>query len=231
MNSMELSDRQSWLLLVIDSASSVDGDTRLQKYGLVVSKTILEGAMYGDWRSHHYGAYSDHLGMDMTFLQEQGLVDVYKIRNNNMYTLSEKGKKILRSFKDKCLLKHGDKVEKIKEFLDYYQNRTLKILLADVYQKFPEYTNKSRIKDQIEETILETNLAGLDIDSSNTQSITSAVKPTQFPYNDEDFRRKLAKEIGLSAPPSLDTRAYDRLSKIFADWVNYDDDILQETRQ
>lgn len=231
MNSMDLSERQSWLLLVIDSASFVDGDTRLQKYGLVVSKTILDNAMYDDWRSHHYGAYSDHLGRDVMFLQEQDLLNVHKIRNNNMYVLSEKGKKALSSFKDRCLFKHGDKVEKIREFLDYYQGRTLKILLADVYQKFPEYTVKSRIKDQIEETILETNLVGFDSSSSGAQSITPAVKPAQFPYNDEEFRRKLAKEVGLDGPPPLDMKAYDRLSRIFADWENYDDDMLQETRQ
>lgn len=221
--SMDLNNKQSWLLLIIDSASYVDGDTRLQKYGLIASKSILENSMYDDWKPHHYGAYSTLINRDMQLFKKDGLVNVYNIRGHNVYTLSEKGKKAIQSFKDRCLDKHRGKVEKIKQFLGNYQGKPLEILLGDTYRQYPEYVDKSRIKDQIHNGILKNSLGDFNSNGgTSTQAITSA-RPGQFPYGDEEFRKKLAKEIGLDEPPQLDKRAYDEFGKLFADRILHDD--------
>lgn len=223
MEAMDLNDRQSWLLLIIDSASYVSGDTRLQKYGLIASKSVLKDSMYDDWKPYHYGAYSILICKDMESFKRDGLVNVYNVRDSNVYTLSEKGKKAIQSFKNRALDRYGDKVEKIKQFLDNYQGKPLKILLADAYMQYPEYAGKSRIKDQIKDSILKDNLTNFDSSRENNTHPTTSARPSQFPYGDGEFRKKLAKEIGLSEPPQLDKKAYDELAKLFADKVLYDD--------
>ncbi len=225
-NSLDLSDKSLWLLSIIDSTQYVDGNTRLQKYGLLTNKIILANeSVYDDWESSHFGAFSPQLFADTEFLVNNHFVDSYPVSNyyddkHNRYLITEKGKDMLSGFKEE----HSESFEKIKTMTLYYFTKPLNELLADAYALFPEYTDKSKIKALVRKTLLER-----DSDPSSQfelpftdkkidlTSITSTAKVNPFMFNDEDFRKKLAEKSGLSKIPPLDIGAYDELSEIFAD--------------
>jgi len=226
MNSLDLSDKSLWLLSIIDSTQYVDGNTRLQKYGLLTNKiTLKDESVFNDWESNNFGAFSPQLVIDTKFLVNNDLVKVHPVQNyfgeeHYRYSISEEGKNVLSTFKEK----HSESIEKIKIITAFYFNKPLNELLVDAYALFPEYTGKSKIKALVRKTLLERDselsskfelpYTDKKIDLS---SITSTAEVNPFMYNDEDFRKKLAEKSGLSKIPPLDIEAYDELSEIFAD--------------
>lgn len=225
-NLLNLSDRSLWLLSIIDSTQYVDGNTRLQKYGLLTNKITLKGeSVYDDWKSNHFGAFSQQLVADTEYFVDNGLIDAYIIQHyygekHFRYSITEKGKEILSTFKET----HAPLIKMIKTITNYYFNKQLNELLVDAYALFPEYTDKSKIKALVRKTLLERDSelsSSYELPFTNTKidltSITSTAKVNPFLYNDEDFRQQLAEKSGLSKIPPLDIQAYDELSDIFAD--------------
>ena len=224
---VSLSDKTMWLLATIDSSQYVDGDTRLQKYSLLVSKIVLSDYdHYDDWESNNYGAFSPQVNTDIEYLTNNGLVSVSKVYNNyyghehNKYSLTDLGRSTLKSFKEK----HTGAINNIKKITDFYFKKSLDDLLVDAYTLFPEYTEKSRIKALVRRTWLKReSKTGSNYKLPFTDKkfdfslITSTAQVNPFMYNDEEIRRKLAGEAGLDDVPKLDIIAYDELSDVFAD--------------
>lgn len=222
---MDLSDRQFWLLLIIDSAPHIDGTTRLQKYGLLASKiTLKDESAYEDWAAYNFGAYSSALRSDVKFLEQKNMIKINSVDtrhgSHSDYSISRQGSEAIQEFK----AEHEDLAEKLKVLTMHYFDRSLDELLADAYALFPEYTGKSTIKGRVRTSIMkrDTNL-NVDIKLPYTDkkigllSITETAMVNQFPYNDEEIRKELAKQAGLAGVPPTDPRAYDELSEVFAD--------------
>ncbi|RNJ80185.1 MAG: hypothetical protein D9C04_02360 [Nitrosopumilus sp. B06] len=221
----DFNDRQLWLLVIIDSTPHIDGITRLQKYGLLASKiTLRDESAYDDWMAHNFGAYSSTLQSDIKFLDQKNLIEINSVDtmhgSHDDYSISKQGKNVVREFKTK----YEDLAEKIKVITVHYFNRSLDELLADAYALFPEYTSKSTIKGRVRTSIMKRNTnLNTEIKLPYTEkkigllSITETAEINQFPYNDEEIRKKLAEQAGLAGVPPTDPRAYDELSEVFAD--------------
>lgn len=219
-----LSERQGWLLLIVDSVPHLDGATRLQKYALLASKIVLDGeSAYDDWEPHHFGAYSRQVSSDMAALEERGLVGVRRRESgygpHATYSISASGREAAGKFK----VGRRGPAERIKAIATHYFGRALDELLADAYALFPEYTGKSAIRGRVRTSILRRDArlgAGIALPYTDRRiglsSITDTAGINRFPYNDEEFRRELAKQAGLADVPPTDPKAYDELSEVFA---------------
>lgn len=225
-SSLGLSEKTLWLLSIIDSTPHIDGDTRLQKYGLLVSKIALENQKtYDDWDSNHFGAYSQEVMVDTKYLLKNNYIQAFEMTTYhgdqyNRYSLTEKGKKEIQPFKKQ----HSEIISKIKSITSYYFNKSLNELLVDAYTLFPEYTKKSKIKALVRKTFLERDSKlGSKYELPYTQrkidlsAIVSPVKVNPFMFNDQDIREEISKKAGLKEIPPLDMNAFDELEDIFAD--------------
>jgi len=227
---MGLSNRQKWLLVLIGSTKYVEGNTRLQKYGLLIHNRIpkLEN-FYNDWASNKYGVFSPDLALDLQKFQQKGFVNANKVTNRygkevNRYEISNDGRDQIKDL----IEEQKDVINAICGITQYYFQKSLKELLADVYSLYPEFTTRSQIKPEVNQKTIELNsflspefeipfdaIEKLESDISNLYT-----KSTQeHLFNDEDFRESLARKIGLKEVPKLDPNAFDRLSGIFEDEI------------
>lgn len=226
---MPLSIRAKWLLLVIGSTKYVQGDTRLQKYGLLVHKKNPGIEFYDDWNSGNFGVFSKSLASDTKLLVEKKFVssnDVVNVYGKNVarYSITDEGRNEIQD-----MLKEKEIIKKICEITQYYFDKSLKDVLADVYTLYPEFTENSKIKPDVGKKQIETNSflspefeipfeSNQKLESDITNLITKT--STEHVFNDEELREKIAKNIGLDKIPKLNPDAFDKLSGILEDKIN-----------
>ena len=222
---MSLPIELQWLLVIISSTKYVEGDTRLQKYGLLIHKKIPEIEFFEDWKPWLYGVFSPKMKRGLTTLAEQDFVQVNLIKNYQKpvkrYSITERGKNAMMFLQKE----KKDIVKRISDITKYYSSKTLKELLADVYLMYPEYTDSSTIIAEVnKEKIKYTpNLSPeFEIPYDDDQKLEVALSDlvtsqssAEHVFNDDDLRAKLTKLIGLDSVPSLDPKSFDRLSGIF----------------
>lgn len=217
-------------MAIIDAVPYVHGDTRLQKYTLLVGKQILEGQdFFNDWRPDNFGGYSPSLTVCVGQLQKKGFIDSQeftydKNKKVNRYTLSQKGKNVTHKF----LKTQSETFNKVKEIIGYYHSKRLMELLNNVYVLYPDLTDKSKIKAEVNKSITNNNSylspeyeIAIDDREFFTPSISTSA--TEHVYSDEYFRQKLAKSIGLDVVPKLDPKAFERLTGIISSKIKTED--------
>lgn len=226
---MSLSTRSKWLLVVIGSSKYVQGDTRLQKYGLLVYKKIPNIEFYTEWDSGNFGVFCKSLASDTKALIEQGLVTSNDVVNSYgkkvaRYRITDKGRNEIQNL----LRDKEENVKKICEITQYYFDKHLKELLADVYTLYPEFTGNSKIRPEVGKQQIEANSflsPEFEIPFESEQTLESDVTnlittiTSEFVFNDEDMREKIAKQIGLKKIPTLDPSSFDKLSGILQDKI------------
>jgi DNA-binding PadR family transcriptional regulator len=235
-----LTTKDKWLLVLIGSVPYVKGRTRLQKYGLLLSKEIFKNNnFFNDWEPDDFGGYSQQLAVSLKKLERRDLVRVTEVIDQtdepvNHYGISEKGEEI-----QKDLISHNPSIfEKIKEIISFYHQKSLSSLLADVYEKYPELTLKSKIKAQVNKTRIQNESylsTKYEIPTDHEKfEISSTVSAKEHVYNDEDLREKLAKSIGLATVPHLDPKSFERIRGVLAKNILSDDfdsiEIVKEIR-
>lgn len=209
-----------WLLVIIGATPYVEGDTRLQKYGILAYKRIPElKEFYSDWKSGDYGGFSPKLATDLKHLRAQQLVITHKIIKGKMsvnrYEISDEGREVIRSLVEE----KKDLVKRVCEIPQYYFSKTLNALLGDVYLLYPEYTKKSTIRakvgiEKIKGTMLSPEFEIPFAEENKIEVNLSNLSTKQHVYNDEELREELSKMVGLSKIPNLDSKSFDRLSGI-----------------
>jgi len=220
---VSLSIRAKWLLLVIGSTKYVQGDTRLQKYGLLVHKKNPGIEFYDDWDAGNFGVFSKSLASDTKLLVEQKFVssnDVVNVYGKNVarYRITDEGRNQIQD-----MLKEKEITKIICEITQYYFDKSLKEVLADVYTLYPEFTGNSKIKSDVGKKQLETNSflspefeipfeSNQKLESDITNLITKT--SSEHVFNDEELREKITKQIGLTEIPTLDSSSFDKLSGI-----------------
>ncbi len=216
-------------MAVIHTVPHVYGDTRLQKYSLLVSKQILDGQeFFNDWKPSNFGGFSPRVAVCVTKLVKDGYVEAReftydKDKKAKQYTLTQKGKATVGDF----LKARLEVFERIKHIVEYYHPKKLIELLNNVYVLYPDLTINSKIKSEVNKSIVQNN-------SNLSPEFEIAIDeeryvPVQSPpagehvFGDDYFREKLAKSIGLEQVPKLDSKAFDRLSGIISSKIKTDD--------
>lgn len=220
---MALSQSAKLLLILIGATKYVEGSTRLQKYGLLVSKKIgQKEEFFSDWQPDKFGVFSRSLAKTVTILANEGLITADKVniygKDTIRYRITDKGRGEIQDI----IREKKNLVGEICGIPQYYFGKSLKEVLADVYTLYPEYTTNSTIKHEVnknrieQESLFEESEFDIPFESSTKLSsdITNLITqtPSEHVFNDEDIREKLAKQIGLKSIPKIDNGAFDRLA-------------------
>ena len=224
---MILHIRTKWLLVIIGSTRYVEGVTRLQKYGIIIQNKFPKIGFYDDWISNKYGMFSAGLEKDLNLLRQNNYVHInYIINKSNKkiprISISNKGRDAIQDIVEKF----PSQTSGICGISQVYFNKSLKELIADAYTLYPQYTEKSTIKPEINQVMIKTNSflnpefeilfdEPEELKSDMSNLITR--QTVEYQYNDEDVREKLAKSAGLNRIPEIDARSFDRLSGILGD--------------
>jgi uncharacterized protein YwgA len=143
--------RKDFLLALMFFAVRIEGRTQLQKLTFLGQK---EGRMEGgyDFRSWKFGPFSDDIWKDLDMLVSQG--QTTEIPQNSrdgevlgyMYLLSKQG----RDYVTNEILPKLDQqtLSLLKTLMTRYSHMSLDELLTYVYQKYPEYTGESQVRDR-----------------------------------------------------------------------------------
>jgi len=236
-----LTPKDKWLLALIGSTPYVEGRTRLQKYGILVYNEVFNNnEFFNDWKPDDFGGFSPSLAKSLTKLERQSCVQVFEVINEygypiNRYELTGKGKEV----KEEMAKRYPSKFEQIKSITSNYFTKPLKILLDDVYQKYPKLTVSSKIKADVNKTRMTyQSYLSPSFEISSEEQVEQVVKSTvpsqEHVFNDDEFREKLAKSIGLKGVPSLDPKSFDRIKGILDKKIETEDfdsvELVKEVR-
>jgi len=157
MKNRNMEEIKKWIILLLgaDNGRPIRGKLMFQKEMFILAYDILqklgilskeEVERIFNFKPHYYGPYSKKIEDTLNLLQQQGLVKVEKQDDVIIYTLTDKGK---NEFK-KVLDKQGDDVIKLIEKLKIGSERLgYKGLLKYVYINYPEFIDRSLIKDEV----------------------------------------------------------------------------------
>ena len=146
-------------VLMIVNDTTIQGSTRLQKYGFLLSKQYgwelksitdrqPELEFYGDWKPYWYGPYSEDLAADVQKCVENGTVLkvlVDSMQNKYRYSLTIRGRVAWRS----VLSEFPEEMSAIGSKIRNLQKIGLETLLSGVYAAYPEFTTRSVIGDRL----------------------------------------------------------------------------------
>lgn len=145
------------LMLYLDGGREIIGRTRLQKLLFLAEHEIPELKDYFSekysWEPYHYGPFSDNLLEDLIWLESWGFIEIVGTSLDDeesfstVYKISEKGKriieeKVLQNLPE-GLLRKLENLKKRYNYLDLHE------LIREVYEKYPEYTIRSKIRELI----------------------------------------------------------------------------------
>lgn len=145
------------LILLLGAMGEVRGRTRLQKYAFLVDmrlyskKTRELFTMYG-WRSDKFGPHSRSLERHVRKAVRESLVETFPVyapngKESTGYRLTSTG---MEKFLD-LQKTFGQDISFIKNTLEKFKNdRSVDPLIAYVYNAYPEYTDKSTIRERVE---------------------------------------------------------------------------------
>ena len=146
------------LLLYLDKCSEIIGRTRFQKIMFIVEQEVPEIKKYFsenyNWSPYHYGPFSDKLLGDLAWLDYWGFIeiddsslDIDSESPSTIYKITDKGKK----FVEKKILPVLPKelIIRLEEIKKKYRKINLIDLVKYVYEKYPDYTIKSKIREII----------------------------------------------------------------------------------
>lgn len=150
-------------VLVILNDSTINGTTRLQKYGFLLSKQYKKEltsisnsrqalAFYEDWEPLWYGPFSKNLQRDVKECVRDGLINKEIIdadRNSYQYTPTLSGRvrwrKLTAEFQNEMIAIH----KKITNL----QNMRQELLIEGIYNAYPKYIKHSTIKNMFREAV------------------------------------------------------------------------------
>lgn len=151
---METNNASSELpVLLLGSLSSIRSTTRFQKLAFLADMEVFKNEQMYDWFPHHYGPYSSSLSNDIEIYEHKNLIECNVLQHQissepvKFYSLTKNGHDLF----DGTLRKQYENY--IPEILDHtlhYQfHNTNTRLLQYVYEKYGDFTTKSKILNQV----------------------------------------------------------------------------------
>lgn len=138
------------LLLYGDNGYPIDGNTRFEKLIFLTQKEIIDKweiimSSPFNYQSDRFGPMATEMYDEIVYLKENGMLEEI---GKNHYKITEKGKR----FVEKVLINNRIP-QKIVDAIDAkkraYDRTELISLLRYVYEKYPDYTEKSEIRDKV----------------------------------------------------------------------------------
>lgn len=134
------------LLTLLFFAERVDGRTQVQKLAFLTQKETELGESYSfaPWK---FGPFSKEVWEDLDLLVSEGIVIEIPQGGKDktvgyMYALTKDGTRLVT---DRILSQLDDSMlVQIKKIIESYSQMNLSELLTYVYEKYPEYTEKSQ---------------------------------------------------------------------------------------
>lgn len=137
------------LLLYGDKAYPIDGNTRFEKLIFLTQKEIIDKwnvimSSPFNYESDRFGPMATEMYDEIAYLKENGMLEEI---GKNHYKITDKGKR----FVEKILFKRVPEkiIQAIDEKKRTYDRTELINLLRYVYEKYPDYTEKSEIRDKV----------------------------------------------------------------------------------
>jgi len=140
------------VLLVLGLADGhIATDTRMQKLAFLVNQEVFHWAKF---EANKWGAYSKELMKAVYKLEKEGkVVYVWDDDGVSKYYLTEKGKQEVEDLLEQLKDEDEDKLKRAMEIIKTYKDYPISYLVAYTYKYYPEYAEKSIIKDKVEEWI------------------------------------------------------------------------------
>jgi uncharacterized protein YwgA len=154
------------LMLYVDEQSKISGRTRLQKMIFLyekecqksINQTREPNLFDFDFFPHHYGPFSKELYKHLKNLKTFGMITIENeshiedencVDKETQYCITQDGiltvqEEILQQQRINQL-----EIEMLNTFKKEYNNMNLNELIKLVYEKYPDYTNNSKIKDKV----------------------------------------------------------------------------------
>ena len=145
------------VLLVLGLADGhIATDTRMQKLAFLVNQEVFNWVKF---EANDYGPYSKELMKAVDELEKEGkLVYVWDNDGVSRYYLTEKGKQDAKKLLEQLKDEDENKLKRAMEIIQRHKDDPIPYLVAYVYKHYPEYAEKSKIKDKVEEWIQYFNL-------------------------------------------------------------------------
>jgi uncharacterized protein YwgA len=140
------------VLLVLELAGGyIETDTRMQKLAFLINQEVYNWVRF---EADEYGAYSKELMKAVDKLEKEGKV-VYVWDNDGIskYYLTEKGKQDAKKLLEQLKAEDENKLKRATEIIKTYKDYPISYLVAYTYKYYPEYAEKSKIKDKVQEWI------------------------------------------------------------------------------
>jgi uncharacterized protein YwgA len=145
------------VLLVLELAGGrIITDTRMQKLAFLVNQEVFKWVKF---EANDYGPYSKELMKAVYKLEkEKKLIYVWDNDGLSKYYLTEKGKLEAKNLLEQLKAEDKDKLNRAMEIIQKHKDVPIPYLIAYVYKYYPEYAEKSKIKDKVEEWIRQYHL-------------------------------------------------------------------------
>jgi len=244
-----INDRALLLLaLLYLSGRTIIGTKRLQKLALFASKELQRARVpvtyFDDWKADKYGGLSVLVYETKDELAAKGLISEGKSKigqfDANVYSLTDKAIPVVQSFLDT----RRDVEKVMRNVSESYKRILTEQIVADSYQQFPELSIHSKIKPEVNRSLLKKTFLSSDYEedigpmpSASSQrkkdSARSAAEEARLarlqefqkqPLPDIEARKRMASLAGLTKLPDLDPFAIYRLSGI----VKKELDVVEE---
>ncbi len=133
------------LLLLLYEAKDrlITGKTRLQKLLFLLQEEQVKLPVF-TFKAYKYGPYSEEVDDTVESLSFRDFIEV----NNTNFSLSDKGNSVIEK---KLKSKYSNLADQARKIISSFGSLNDELLLLYVYTKYPQYTIKSEIKEEMQQ--------------------------------------------------------------------------------
>jgi len=164
-----LDERPDFLLMVLRRCGAIWGKLRWQKTVFLGGKETSAGSLLPDFypfAAYNFGPFEDDVEQDTAALEQVGLVDrspppVRRTRRgqvavgldgpqvDHVYKLTPRGERLADALIETARQEHPGLLAEIDELASRLKRMNTDQLLHYVYEKYPDYTTESLIRDEV----------------------------------------------------------------------------------
>lgn len=139
------------IMLILGIQNEILGSTRFMKYLFLVcqSRIFNHNDLQINWKPHHYGPYWDDFDTYIASLSNENLLikqrETSLAGNTTKFSITPKGRQYFNDLSQN----YENELPDLTDLIRLHQKESLPSLLKFVYEQYPSFTEKSRIKDTV----------------------------------------------------------------------------------